>query len=134
MGLGAAAVATAPILAAGNGQPRIAIIGGGFAGLNAALTLKKHGLRNRNHWKRATQTFLQHHGNDPEFTNAALIARQTIPSTYWPREMNRILVLEYSQAERATNKRLSISRRTEVSFSAKIDALFAVERERTDAR
>jgi monoamine oxidase len=44
MGLGAAAVATAPILAAGSGQPRIAIIGGGLAGLNAALTLKKHGL------------------------------------------------------------------------------------------
>lgn len=44
MGLGAAAVATAPILAAGTVQPRIAIIGGGFAGLNAALTLKKHGL------------------------------------------------------------------------------------------
>ena len=44
MGLGTAAVAAAPILAAGTGQPRIAIIGAGFAGLNAALTLKKHGL------------------------------------------------------------------------------------------
>lgn len=39
-------------------------------------TLKKHGLRNRNHWKRATATFLRHYGNDPEFTNAALVARQ----------------------------------------------------------
>lgn len=39
-------------------------------------TLKKHGLRNRNHWKRATQTFLQHYGSDPEFTNAAMVARQ----------------------------------------------------------
>lgn len=43
---------------------------------NFQATLKKYGLRNRNHWKRATQTFLQHHGKDPEFTNAALIARQ----------------------------------------------------------
>jgi len=39
-------------------------------------TLEKHGLRNRNHWKRVTQTFLRHYAKDPEFTNAALVARQ----------------------------------------------------------
>lgn len=43
---------------------------------NFQATLKKHGLRNRNHWKRVTATFLNHYAKDPEFTNAALIARQ----------------------------------------------------------
>jgi len=43
---------------------------------NFQATLKKHGLRNRNHWKRVTATFLSHYAKDPEFTNAALIARQ----------------------------------------------------------
>lgn len=38
--------------------------------------LEQHGFRNRNHWKRVEHTFLRHYGNDPEFTNAALIARQ----------------------------------------------------------
>lgn len=38
--------------------------------------LKKHGLRNRNHWKRVTATFRRHYAKDPEFTNAALVARQ----------------------------------------------------------
>ncbi len=37
--------------------------------------LKKHGLRNRNHWKRVQATFLRHYGNDTEFTEAALVAR-----------------------------------------------------------
>lgn len=41
-----------------------------------AAALKKHGFRNRNHWKRVEHTFLRHYGSDPEFTNAALIARQ----------------------------------------------------------
>ena len=38
--------------------------------------LEKHGFRNRNNWKRAQHCFLRHYGNDPEFTNAALEARQ----------------------------------------------------------
>lgn len=38
--------------------------------------LKKHGFRNRNHWKRVNHCFLRHYAKDPEFTNAALIARQ----------------------------------------------------------
>ncbi len=41
-----------------------------------AAALKKQGFRNRNHWKRVQHTFLRHYGEDPEFTNAALIARQ----------------------------------------------------------
>lgn len=38
--------------------------------------LEQHGFRNRNHWKRVQHTFLRHYGNDPEFTDAALEARQ----------------------------------------------------------
>ncbi|GMU58711.1 MAG: hypothetical protein AMXMBFR34_04740 [Myxococcaceae bacterium] len=38
--------------------------------------IKKHGLRNRNHLKRVRETFMRHYAKDPEFTNAALIARQ----------------------------------------------------------
>ncbi len=38
--------------------------------------LEQHGFRNRNHWKRVQHCFLRHYGNDPEFTNAALEARQ----------------------------------------------------------
>ncbi len=41
-----------------------------------AAALKKHGFRNRNHWKRVQHTFLRHYGSDPEFTDAALVARQ----------------------------------------------------------
>lgn len=38
--------------------------------------LEEHGFRNRNNWKRAQHCFLRHYGEDPEFTNAALEARQ----------------------------------------------------------
>lgn len=38
--------------------------------------IKKHGLRNLNHLKRVRETFMRHYGKDPEFTNAALVARQ----------------------------------------------------------
>ena len=38
--------------------------------------LEQHGFRNRNHWKRVQHTFLRHYAEDPEFTNAALEARQ----------------------------------------------------------
>jgi hypothetical protein len=38
--------------------------------------LKKHGFRNRNHWRRVNHCFLRHYAKDPEFTNAALVARQ----------------------------------------------------------
>lgn len=41
-----------------------------------AAALRKFGLRNSNHWKRVQSTFLRHYGDDPEFTNAALKARQ----------------------------------------------------------
>ena len=40
----------------------------------AALTA--HGFRNLNHWKRVKQTFMLHYAKDPEFTDAALEARQ----------------------------------------------------------
>jgi len=38
--------------------------------------IKKHGLRNRNHLKRVQATFMRHYAGEPDFTNAALIARQ----------------------------------------------------------
>jgi hypothetical protein len=38
--------------------------------------LRKYGLRNRNHWKRVQHCFLRHYAKDPDFTNAALQARQ----------------------------------------------------------
>lgn len=38
--------------------------------------IKKHGLRNLNHLRRVRETFTRHYAKDPEFTNAALIARQ----------------------------------------------------------
>lgn len=41
-----------------------------------AAALKKHGFRNKNHWKRVQACFLRHYASDPEFTNAALEARQ----------------------------------------------------------
>lgn len=41
-----------------------------------AAALADHGFRNRNHWKRVQATFLNHYGKDPEFTNAAVRARQ----------------------------------------------------------
>ncbi len=41
-----------------------------------AAALKKHGFRNRNHWKRVQSCFLRHYASDPEFTNAAMVARQ----------------------------------------------------------
>lgn len=47
---------------------------GGDDDFEAAL--KKHGLRNRNHWKRVHSTFLLHYSKDAEFTNAAFVARQ----------------------------------------------------------
>jgi hypothetical protein len=37
--------------------------------------IKKAGLRNLNHLKRVRETFMRHYAKDPEFTNAALIAR-----------------------------------------------------------
>ena len=40
----------------------------------AALT--QRGFRNRNHWKRVQHTFLRHYGQDPEFVDAAMEARQ----------------------------------------------------------
>ena len=40
------------------------------------VALEEHGFRNRNHWKRVQHTFLRHYGNDPEFADAALEARQ----------------------------------------------------------
>src|SRR5207302_9111143 len=42
--LGAAATVTGPIAAFASAPPRIAIIGGGIAGLNAALTLQDAGI------------------------------------------------------------------------------------------
>jgi hypothetical protein len=39
--------------------------------------LEQQGFRNRNHWKRVQHCFLRHYGNDPEFTDAALEARQS---------------------------------------------------------
>jgi hypothetical protein len=41
-----------------------------------AAALKQQGFRNRNHWKRVQATFLKHYADDPEFTNAAMVARQ----------------------------------------------------------
>lgn len=41
-----------------------------------AAALEQHGFRNRNHWKRVQATFLSHYAKDPEFTNAAMVARQ----------------------------------------------------------
>jgi len=41
-----------------------------------AAALKKYGFRNRNHWKRVEMTYLRHYAKEPEFNNAALIARQ----------------------------------------------------------
>ncbi|MFT3712300.1 MAG: hypothetical protein QM817_32035 [Archangium sp.] len=41
-----------------------------------AAALKKYGFRNRNNWKRVHHCFMRHYAKDPEFTNAALIARQ----------------------------------------------------------
>lgn len=38
--------------------------------------LEQHGFRNRNHWKRVQHCFLRHYADDPDFTNAALEARQ----------------------------------------------------------
>ncbi|MEW5742898.1 MAG: hypothetical protein AB1938_28540, partial [Myxococcota bacterium] len=38
--------------------------------------IQKHGLRNLNHLKRVRETFMRHYAKDPEFTNAALVARQ----------------------------------------------------------
>lgn len=38
--------------------------------------IKKHGLRNLNHLRRVRETFMRHYAKDPEFTNAALVARQ----------------------------------------------------------
>lgn len=44
LGAGAAAVAAAPLAAVTTPNPRIAIVGAGFAGLNAARILRQHGL------------------------------------------------------------------------------------------
>jgi len=38
--------------------------------------IKKYGLRNENHLRRVQETFTRHHAKDPEFTNAAVEARQ----------------------------------------------------------
>jgi hypothetical protein len=38
--------------------------------------LEERGFRNPNHWRRVKQTFLLHYHKDPEFTNAAMEARQ----------------------------------------------------------
>jgi hypothetical protein len=38
--------------------------------------LEEKGFRNQNHWKRVQTTFLRHYHEDPEFTNAAMEARQ----------------------------------------------------------